>query len=829
MTYPVLKGSGPMASATTDDFLDVTLPAHSTRDLLVLHTKGVAWFGGNAGRPLVPPGWRELDGSHDANGFEQILWRRVGAGDAVETIRLEGSQGQTGTTWYAHADSFSHADFRDPGWIEPVAGAVSHGLFTRADVTAPTTLYRISARIEVGALGVNNWVVGWNTGDMHLGINSSNRLQVRLRNTLGNAIGNAQSSVEIPGLQPGDVVWIRGDIDIATATCTYYYSFADVENWWAVFYHWTQLGTPQVGSNAGTTVRVTNSDSFFVGSRGDGAVSTDVKVYSVTEQVEADIVIDENFSDDLPAGWSLVNGATHRVPTPELGQSSPIEDWRIGGPFSFVFGFVLPARQVFGEDRLTYNVWTGASFTGQQLNPVEGPSPAKDYPDRAASFGNYFVKNVTRTVETTLGGKHGDMPATTSGYYSFGYFGMAIRGVETPDRPPLSPQPPNVRLGCASSYELFITDMSYDRVIDRAGWSRLSWSRVIDDISTASATIPDELGGVLCVARLGGLLPWAYGLRIERNDGLVWRGPIRRVERDGDDLVVSASDVLSRYRKRFATRARQHEHTNEDAGALFKDIFDHAANEYDAWTPAIPQVTVNVPVTRALRPLEFKYAWDLMSELLESAIDAFVMNGIVYVWEPNAGWRYQAVIKRTLDGPYNVNYDLVYGTFTEDAWARRPDWSIDGDFQGNYVVAPSSDSGEYGFRVARITQVESSQVAFGVLDFVDPNPIELPQDAAPATQNRLLRSRANSIAALRAYAPAVIQGGVLSEHAPIDVDNLIPGSLWKMDIFDAGYGQLTTAARLRRVDVAVRKDAAGIVEEISPTLEPPGWMGELES
>jgi hypothetical protein len=825
MTEPVLRAQGAMASVTGDVYLAVTLPAFSPGDLIVLYSHGVAWFGGNAGRPVVPPGWYELDGSHDSVQFEQILWTRAPSDDSEfpRVLKLFAGADQATTTWYGHADSFANADFHDPGWIDPVPATNSYARHTRADLTDPITTFVMIARVEFASLGSEQFVSGWASGDARFGFNVSNRPRIAVRNTLGNLIGNTAANASIPGLATGRKVWIRGDIDIATANITYYYSYADVESFWGVFFHWTQLGTTVAGSNGGTTASLTNSDSVFAGARDATTAASDIKVYAISEVINSALTLDANFTEPLDGSWTLVGGATQRIPSPELGSSSPIEDWRVGDVFAYLFGFVLNSRQVFGDDRLIYHVWRGDSFEGHEMNPVSGPPTAKAWPDRSTTFGGVAFKNITRTLATDV--STFDLPAETSGHYAFAYFGMTIRGVATPEIPPASPQPLQIRLGCALSYGVYLTDATYDRVIDRVQWKDLSWERVLDDISTASATLPDELGGALCVARLGGLLPWAYGLKIERNDAEVWSGPITNVGRQGDNIVVSAQDILVRYRKRFVTRTSPHNHDGGDAGVMLAHIFEHAGLDADAWSLPCPEVTVGVPVSRRFLPMEFKYAWDLISELLESAVDLFVMNGTLYVWEPGAGWRYQAVYKRTLDGAYNSNYDLVYGTFTEQAWTKRPDWSIDGMSQANYVAVPSSDSGEFGYRIAAVTQSLDSQVAFGVLDMVDPNPIELPADQPPTTSNNLLKARANTLAALRAFAPAIIENGTLSEDAPVDMDNLIPGSLWKLDVYDAGYGQLLTVGRLRRVRVTAKVTNDGIDEEVSPTLEPPGWSG----
>jgi hypothetical protein len=231
-----------------------------------------------------------------------------------------------------------------------------------------------------------------------------------------------------------------------------------------------------------------------------------------------------------------------------------------------------------------------------------------------------------------------------------------------------------------------------------------------------------------------------------------------------------------------------------------------------------------------LKPRELKYAWDLIAELLNTAVDAFVANGVLFMYEPGVGWVYQAVIKRTLPLVYNVNFDAIYGMFTEQAWKERPDWALDGESQGNFVVAPSADSGEYGFRTYAVTEVPESQLEFGILDYVDVDPLEVPSDQPPTQTARALRARSDSLAALRGYAPISVESATLAEGAPVDVNNLLPGSIWLMDVYDEGYGQLLSAARLRRVDVTVKRTSGGgIAEEINPVLEPPGWIGALDA
>jgi hypothetical protein len=66
---------------------------------------------------------------------------------------------------------------------------------------------------------------------------------------------------------------------------------------------------------------------------------------------------------------------------------------------------------------------------------------------------------------------------------------------------------------------------------------------------------------------------------------------------------------------------------------------------------------------------------------------------------------------------------------------------------------------------------------------------------------------------------------VLAEGAPVDVENLRPGSIWQLNIEDAGFGQLLQLSRLKRVTVNFGKDQEGrVTESVKPTLFPVGFQ-----
>jgi hypothetical protein len=407
---------------------------------------------------------------------------------------------------------------------------------------------------------------------------------------------------------------------------------------------------------------------------------------------------------------------------------------------------------------------------------------------------------------------------------------------------PISPavtNPANLRLQCSTEYTVFITSNDYRTPVGALeGFSDLKWSRVLDEISEARVVVPDRYGGVRCMTKYGGLLPWRYGLLIECNGQEVWSGPVTGVARQGASIVVDAKDVLSRYQKRLATfgpsitpelqaiAGSSYVWTNNDAGTVFRELIEYyATHPQDAWTFEIPEVNARSPISRRVVARDFEMAWDVAQELLDSALDGYVMNGKMILYEPYVGWRTTTSLGETvtLPGPYNAAGDFVYGLFTNDAFKVRPDWSINGYAQANRAWVPGADSGEDGFRRVWAQQNDAAFPLDGVLDMVETATLYRGNDDDSPISDSVFQRHADSLIAMRGIAPAVIPGVVLADGAPIDRDNLRPGSIWTCDVWDAGWGQLLQAVRVKRIEVNVRPVNGSLAEEISCTLFPVGY------
>lgn len=396
---------------------------------------------------------------------------------------------------------------------------------------------------------------------------------------------------------------------------------------------------------------------------------------------------------------------------------------------------------------------------------------------------------------------------------------VPIRGPGRDDSGPL-------QLGCADEYECFITGPDYEDRIDAVRFSSLDWERVLDDTSAANVSLPDEFGGASCIARFGGLKPWRYGLTIERDGRVVWRGPVTSVKRRAGGIQVGAHDVFARFKMRLATRVDSLRFVNNDAGQMFSDVLNtYARVIYDQWEFPVPQVVTGVGVTRNVVAREFNKAWDVVKDLLDSSIDAYVIAGCPVVFQPQVGWVYVGALGEQyyLAGEHTAGGELVYGLFTEESFTEIPDWSINGFQQANASWVAGADSGQAGFRKYWTSDVATLWPEDSILDVVETTGMYRASEGEAEPPDSVFQRRADSLVMLRAQAPAVVESVSLTQTAPVNVDHLRPGSIWRMDIWDAGWGQLLQAARLKRVKVEVSADSGGVTESVSASLYPLGY------
>jgi hypothetical protein len=386
--------------------------------------------------------------------------------------------------------------------------------------------------------------------------------------------------------------------------------------------------------------------------------------------------------------------------------------------------------------------------------------------------------------------------------------------------------PADVTLGCADEYTVIITARDLETYAAEVKWSSLSWSRVLDEVSTAQVVVPDVFGGLRCNIDLGDtIVPWRFGLRIERNGSEVWAGPITSITRpvrDGsgaDYVEIAAADAMMWMSKRTTTASRLY--TDVDGGTVFKGVLDDGTLFDNLFDLQCPEFATGYQMTREILALDFEYTLDILTELADSAVDYFMYGTELAVYDiGDLGWFVvRDGVKERLAPTTDPYGRYIYGLFTDEAFIARPGFSIDGMSQGNNIIVPGADSGEAGFR-AYWTASEVNYLD-GLLTYVDVNSLYRPQPGA-FNVDGVFQERADSLFALYSQPIVVLNGGVLAPSAPVTIDGLFPGSLWGIDLAEVGVSRLLDVQRLKRVDVSVSASAGGIVEQVAPTLMPLG-------
>jgi len=290
-------------------------------------------------------------------------------------------------------------------------------------------------------------------------------------------------------------------------------------------------------------------------------------------------------------------------------------------------------------------------------------------------------------------------------------------------------------IGRPYEYSVIVTARDLRTYGTELRWSQITWSRVLDEISEATVVVPDRFFGPNCLIELGGsLIPWRFGIRIERNGELVWSGPIVNISRpvrDGvgqDYIAITAQDKMTWMRKRLFPSFRSY--TNVDAGEIFQQsVLDGTAAD-NFFGLFCPPFTTNLTMTREIVPLDLEYVSSVLDDLASSAVDWFVIGDDLAVYDRGspAGWYVQRAGQKFRLAPTpDSEGRYLYGVFTDNAWIERPGYELDGESQANDVYIAGAESGPDGF--GALWTSSDVDPLDGLLSYVDVNPLYRPQVA----------------------------------------------------------------------------------------------------
>jgi|SRR5688572_2386176 len=320
-------------------------------------------------------------------------------------------------------------------------------------------------------------------------------------------------------------------------------------------------------------------------------------------------------------------------------------------------------------------------------------------------------------------------------------------------------------VGCPT-HSYAVTDRDGGIVTADGVLTEVSWTRVLDDVSTARVVIGSSGPG--CCASLDGIRPWRHTLLIHRGDGLVWSGPVVNVDWLWDRVIVDAVDIIGLLDRRVPHQ--DFTFTGTDLSEIARQLIE------DGFAPDDPGHTVTVlgpsGVTGGREYTEnVGQTADHLRDLAETGIDfTAVGNNIVILPEDMCD-----VVGRLADE------DLPEGvTVSEDGTVLATRW----------IVAGSEASGAVG-------TAGGTHEYYGLLErYLEQSSITDQASADDAAQAKLRSSLPSTLV-------VDTQNITLSPTADVDVAELVPG--WCLDITSDRTCR-TVTQRLKITGVSVSED-----------------------
>lgn len=357
-------------------------------------------------------------------------------------------------------------------------------------------------------------------------------------------------------------------------------------------------------------------------------------------------------------------------------------------------------------------------------------------------------------------------------------------------------------LGCAEEYEVFIVDRYLNAQLVRLPWSSIEWGRTLSDFSEASVLVPEADGGLSCCHEIGGLVPWRYGLQIQRNARQVWVGPVVLISRGAGerDVVVTARDVMSWTTKRVqpvdrldVDRVPEQKYARNILYQIIVDAF--TVDDVPLENVQLVLAGVGEALTRNFRANRLQRSYELIQEICRNGdVDYTVVNDKLFIGNM-------------------TSIATPVGTLVDEAFAELPAVAIDGVAQTNTVFVTGGRATDDGFTY------------WGYHSSVDPLDgviqevwVEPENSREEADQSQLDASALSQWTA-RHISPPTISEASLSPSAALPFEVLIPGAPIVVDAIDSCLWGRATTMRLTEVSVSVEASEDGVSEDVRVTLQ----------
>lgn len=301
-------------------------------------------------------------------------------------------------------------------------------------------------------------------------------------------------------------------------------------------------------------------------------------------------------------------------------------------------------------------------------------------------------------------------------------------------------------------------------------------------------------------------------MAIYRDGEEVWTGPVTGGEiNDGNNVGrFDARDLSGWFAKRWVeVRDTDIDFEETDIIDVFNWLIEHAYYK-DPWNMEWLYTTarLGVPIDRTY--ISFDSAnerWGGNYPMVDAELDSLVESGVDYT-----------VIRRVmLIGDLQSSLTAT-ARFSDAHWVEPPTIIITGNGMATQVAVAGGGGGSEGWYDDQLwieRPYDAERAKFGLLQYFE-SESKLDEESTEGVPNAITQ-RAYGLRELKKKPFEYISGGSLSRHAPVTIDQLIPGRYFRVDL-NQTCRTIQGNYMLTRVSVSYNDEE----ETIQVDLTPPG-------
>lgn len=363
-------------------------------------------------------------------------------------------------------------------------------------------------------------------------------------------------------------------------------------------------------------------------------------------------------------------------------------------------------------------------------------------------------------------------------------------------------------LGCGQ-YEVYFQTRGGDTFVCRArNLVSLTFNRLLNDTSEATAVLALNGQDSECCACAGSIDPWEHEMAIFRDGVEVWVGPIVNIDIDLDSLRATffANDLFAWTDRRWVELpGNDYEVEEVEMASVFDWLLSHGYYK-DPWNMQWTLSQTGIPLDKFYPGFEAPDRWGGLYPTVGDELRQLTRSGCDFT-----------VYRRVLiGGGIQVNPPVEIPRLIDTHWAKLPTIKVVGSSMATEVGVAGGNSGTFGYYDDQMwieATDDEYRARYGLLQRFYAEP-ELDEEDTTFLPNAITQT-AYGLREIKKQPYTYIQGGELAQGAPIEFEELIPGAVISVGLLQT-CRTIDTDYRLTQVSVTYDADRESVAVEMTP-------------